>query len=99
MSYPVHHGYFLGGKDDTSGRDSFVYMGTDGEPIAAKWKTFKVHFRYTESDSWIAPYIIPQIPMVCDLISDPHEKIDLIQTTVSFDWVIGAALRPLIALN
>jgi len=90
---------FMFGQADTSGRDTFVYMGSDGEPIAVKWKTFKVHFRYTQSDSWIAPYLKPQIPMVCDLISDPHEKIDLMQTKASYDWVIGAALRPLIELN
>ena len=90
---------FMLGQADTSGRDTFIYMGSDGEPIAVKWKTFKVHFRYTQSDSWIAPYLKPQIPMVCDLISDPKEKIDLMQTKASYDWVIGAAFRPLIALN
>jgi arylsulfatase len=64
---------FMLGQADTSGRDNFVYFGTDGQPISAKWKTFKVHYRYTDSDSWIAPYIKPQIPMVCDLITDPNE--------------------------
>ena len=44
---------FLLGEAETSGRDHFVYMGTDGELISAKWKTFKVHFRYTDSNSWI----------------------------------------------
>ena len=89
---------FMLGKADTSGRDSFVFMGTDGEPISAKWKTFKVHFRYTESTSWIAPYIKPQIPMVCALISDPKETIDLMQFQLTYGWVIGAAAAPLIAL-
>ena len=59
----------------------------------------KVHFRYTESTSWIAPYVKPQIPMVCDLISDPHETIDLMQADLTYGWVIGAAMRPMIALN
>jgi arylsulfatase len=90
---------FVLGEDDTSGREYFVYMGTDGEVISIKWKTMKVHFRYTESTSWIAPHIKPQIPMVCDLISDPHETIDLMQSDLTYGWVIGAALRPLIALN
>jgi len=89
---------FMLGEDDTSGREHFVYMGTDGEVISVKWKTMKVHFRYTESASWIAPYIKPQIPMVCDLISDPHETIDLMQSDLTLGWVIGAALRPIIAL-
>jgi len=89
---------FMLGKTDNSGRDNFVYMGTDGEPISAKWKTFKVHFRYTESDSWIAPYIKPQFPMVCDLITDPNETIDLMQSHLTYGWVIGAASAPLIAV-
>jgi arylsulfatase len=90
---------FLLGQADSSGRDSFVYMGTDGELISAKWKTFKVHFRLTDSNNWIAPYVKPQIPMVCDLISDPKELFDLMSSEVTYGWVVGAALRPVIALN
>jgi arylsulfatase len=86
------------GKAENSGRDNFIYIGTDGEPISAKWKTFKVHFRMTDSDSWIAPYIKPQIPMVCDLISDPNETIDLMQSHLTYAWVIGAASAPLVSL-
>jgi arylsulfatase len=89
---------FLRGESDTSGRESFVYYGTDAEVIAVKWKTMKVHFRYTESTSWIAPYVKPQIPMVCDLVSDPHETIDLMQSDLTVGWVIGAALRPVLEL-
>jgi arylsulfatase len=89
---------FMLGQADTSGRDNFVYFGTDGQPISAKWKTFKVHYRYTDSDSWIAPYIKPQIPMVCDLITDPNETIDLMQSQLTYAWVIGAASAPLGAL-
>jgi arylsulfatase len=89
---------FMQGQADTSGRDNFLYMGTDGQPISAKWKNFKVHFRYTDSDSWIAPYIKPQIPMVCDLINDPNENIDLMQSRLTYAWVIGAAAAPLGAL-
>jgi hypothetical protein len=36
--------------------------------------------------------------MVCDLISDPHETIDLMQSDLTLAWVIGAALRPVIEL-
>ena len=89
---------FMLGETEGSGRDHFVYMGTDGQPISAKWKTFKVHFRVTDSDSWIAPYIKPQIPMVFDLISDPNESIDLMQSHLTYAWVIGAASAPLIEL-
>ena len=36
---------FLIGDAETSGRESSVYMGSDGELVAVKWKTMKVHFR------------------------------------------------------
>jgi arylsulfatase len=89
---------FMLGESETSGRETFVYTGTDGELIATKWKTYKVHFRYTESTSWIAPYIKPQIPMVCDLVADPHETIDLMQSDLTAGWVIGAAMQPVLHL-
>jgi arylsulfatase len=90
---------FMQGQADTSGRDNFLYIGTDGQPISAKWKSFKVHFRYTETDSWTSPYIKPQIPLVCDLILDPQENIDLMQSQLTYAWVIGAAMMPLVALQ
>ena len=90
---------FLLGDAEGSGREHYLYMGTDGEPISAKWKTMKVHFRYTESDSWIAPYIKPQMPMVCDLVADPHETIDLMQSDLTAGWVIAAAMAPVVALQ
>ena len=90
---------FLLGQSDGSGRESFLYLGSDGEPVAVKWKTIKVHFRYTESSSWIAPYVTPQLPMVCDLTSDPHETIDLMQADLTMAWAIGVAMEPVVALQ
>jgi len=90
---------FVKGEAETSGRETFVYNGSDGELLAVKWKTMKIHFRYTESESWIAPYVKPQIPMVCDLITDPHETIDLMQSDLTAGWVIGAAMAPVVALH
>ena len=90
---------FILGQVETSGREHFVFIGSDGELISVKWKTMKVHFRYTESSSWTAPYVRPQIPMVCDLISDPHETIDLMQSDLTAGWVIGAAMAPVVALG
>jgi arylsulfatase len=89
---------FMQGEAATSGRDNYLYIGVDGEVISAKWKNFKVHFRYTEEDSWTAPYIKRQVPMVMDLINDPQEKIDLMDSELVYAWVIGAASAPLAAL-
>ena len=79
------------GQAKTSGRDYYLYMGVDAQPISVKWKTFKVHFRYTEEYSWTAPYIKRQVPMVFDLINDPHEEIDLMDAELTYAWVIGVA--------
>jgi arylsulfatase A-like enzyme len=90
---------FMLGQADTSGRDNYLYMGVDAEVISAKWKTFKVHFRYTDEYSWSAPYIKRQVPMVMNLINDPHEEIDLMDAELTYGWVIGMAAQPLIALQ
>ena len=82
---------FMLGQADTSGRDHYIYMGVDAQPISVKWKSFKVHFRYTEEYSWTAPYIKRQVPMVFDLINDPHEEIDLMDAELTYAWVIGIA--------
>jgi hypothetical protein len=89
---------FMLGEAETSGRDLYLYMGVDAEPISVKWKSFKVHFRYTEEYSWTAPYIKRQVPMVMNLINDPHEEIDLMDAELTYAWVIGAASAPLVAL-
>jgi arylsulfatase A-like enzyme len=89
---------FLSGEAE-SPREHFVFLGTDGEPVAVKWKTMKVHFRYTESDSWTAPLVKPQIPSVYDLFADPAETVNLMDTELTVSWVIGQAMRPLVELE
>ena len=90
---------FLLGDTDSSGREHFVMLGTDGEVVSVKWKTMKIHFRYTESDSWTAPLVKPQIPSVYDLVADPAESVDLMNSDLTVTWVIGEAMRPLIELK
>ena len=89
---------FLRG-DRESPREYFAFLGTDGEPVAVKWKTMKVHFRYTETDSWTAPWVRPQIPSVYDLYADPAETQNLMDTDLTVSWVIGEAMRPLVELR
>ena len=40
---------FMLGKSDTSGRDSYMFFGPDGELMSIKWKIYKMIFRYTEN--------------------------------------------------
>ena len=84
------------GESDSSGRDHFVFLGTDGEVVSVKWKTMKVHFRYTETDSWTAPLVKPQIPSVYDLFADPGETLNLMDADLTVAWVIRAAMEPLV---
>src|ERR1700736_5958569 len=37
------------GKSDTTGRDSYMFFGPDGELMSIKWKIYKTIFRYTEN--------------------------------------------------
>jgi arylsulfatase A-like enzyme len=80
---------FILGESESSGRDSFLYFGTDGEPVSAKWKTLKIHFRYVESDAWTAAYVKPQLPLVCDLVADPKETVDLLGGCLEMGWAVG----------
>lgn len=89
---------FLEGNTE-SPREHFLFLGTDGEVVSAKWKTMKVHFRYTESDSWTAPLVTPQIPSVYDLHADPAETQNLMHVDRPAPWAIGQAMRPLVALK
>jgi arylsulfatase A-like enzyme len=90
----------LFGDSEESGRDNFMFYGTDGELLTVKWKTMKVHFRKVlEGGALFGPYVKPQIPAIYDLVADPQEKNDIAETTMSDAWAIGAALRPVIALQ
>ena len=68
---------FMLGKSDTTGRDSYMFFGVDGELMSIKWKIYKTIFRYTETPAVEKPYIAPQFPMFYDLTSDPHEDNNL----------------------
>jgi hypothetical protein len=55
---------FMVGKSNTTGRNSYMFFGTDGELLSIKWKIYKTIFRYTQAPLAIEkPYIKPQIPM------------------------------------
>lgn len=89
---------FLLGDTDTSSRDSFVFIGTDGEPWSVKWKNFKVHFQLAVNDKWTSPIVKPQIPSVYDLTADPTETVNLMESELTLSWVVKAAMQPLVEL-
>jgi arylsulfatase len=85
---------FMLGKSKSTGRDIYPFFGTDGELMSIKWKTYKMIFRYAESPVSIQkPYVKPQLPMVYDLTSDPHEDNNLMYTDLTLGWVYAPSLK------
>jgi arylsulfatase A-like enzyme len=78
---------FMLGKSDTTGRDSYMFFGTDGGLMSIKWKIYKTIFRYTDSAE--RPYIKPQFPMIYDLSSDPHEDNNLLTSELTCGWILA----------
>ena len=80
----------LGASNET-GRDTYLFFGTDGELMSVKWKHFKLIFRYSEGVEH--PIVTPQFPMVYDLSSDPHEDFNLFNTDMTVGWLLVPAFR------
>ena len=89
------------GASEESGREHFILYGTDGGLLTVKWKTMKVHFRTVleAGGALFGPYLTPQFPAIYDLIADPQEKNNIIETSLSDGWAIGSALRPVVAVE
>ncbi|WFB35020.1 sulfatase-like hydrolase/transferase [Kiritimatiellota bacterium B12222] len=78
------------GTSDSSGRDSYMFLGTDGKLMSIKWKLYKIIFRYTETPvAAEKTFVKPQFPMVYDLSSDPHEDNNLFYSDLTIDWVLA----------
>lgn len=81
---------FMLGKSPTTGRNSYMFFGTDGELMSVKWRYYKMVMRYAPGPALEAinnPYVTPQLPMFFDLSSDPHENFNLWSTTLTMGWV------------
>jgi arylsulfatase len=87
---------FMVGKSETTGRNSYMFFGTDGGLLSVKWEIYKIIFRYTENTLRPAieqPYVKPQFPLIYDLSSDPHEDSNLFCTDLSNGWMLGPPLK------
>jgi arylsulfatase A-like enzyme len=87
---------FMLGNSETTGRDSYMFFGTDGGLLSVKWKIYKMIFRYTENTVRPAieqPYVKPQLPMCYDLSSDPHEDNNLMYSDLTNGWMLAPAFR------
>jgi arylsulfatase A-like enzyme len=87
---------FMLGKSDSSGRDSYMFFGPDGELMSIKWKIYKMIFRYTENTMHPAiqsGFTTPQFSMFYDLSSDPHEDSNLFYTDLTCGWMLAPAFK------
>ncbi len=81
---------FMLGKSETTGRDTYMFFGTDGELMSVKWQYYKMILRYTPGPGPEAinqGYVTAQLPMFFDLSSDPHEDYNLWSATLTMGWV------------
>ena len=79
------------GKSNTTGRDSYMLFGPDGELMSVKWKMYKTILRYSEGVD--KPIVKPQFPMFYDLSSDPHEDWNLFATRLDNGWMMAPVFR------
>ena len=85
---------FMLGKSDKTGRESYMFFGVDGELMSIKFGVYKVIFRYTTDAPAIqSPYVKPQLPMVYDLSSDPHENYNVNWTDMTVGWMLAPCLK------
>ena len=85
---------FMLGKSDTTGRDTYMFFGDDGELMSIKWKYYKTVFRYTvDAPALQSAYLKPQLPMIYDLSNDPHEDHNLWVTDLTMTWMFAPNYR------
>jgi arylsulfatase A-like enzyme len=87
---------FLMGKSDTTGREHYMFFGTDGTLLSVKWRYYKMILRYVPGPAEQAinhGYITAQLPMFFDLSSDPHEDNNLWSYTLTMGWVYDPMLE------
>jgi len=90
---------FMLGKSKTTGRDTYMFFGADGELMSVKWKNFQTVMRYTDNNPPASPaiqsgYIKPTLPMMYDLSKDPHQDSNLWYTNLTNGWVLAPTLKP-----
>jgi arylsulfatase A-like enzyme len=83
---------FLLGTSKTTGRETLIHIGPDGEVWSSKWRTVKAVFRWSPNIE--GPINTPQFPMVYDLGSDPGESVNLFAAKLDMGWMFGVAAAP-----
>ncbi len=69
---------YLAGKTDDSPRKEFVYMSDDGDVLALRYESWKMHFMVQMARGttavWLAPFVPLRAPLIINLRMDPFER-------------------------
>jgi arylsulfatase len=82
---------FLLGKSESTGRDSYMLFGADGQMMSVRWKIYKGVFRYCEGVD--KPILQPLFPIFYDLSSDPHEDWNMFDVRLDNPWMLVPVYR------
>ncbi|MBS1878974.1 MAG: arylsulfatase [Actinobacteria bacterium] len=85
---------FLLGKSETSGRQSVIFFGPDGELMSVKFKNWKMWLRYSEGVD--KPIVQPQFPLIFDLGADPNERYNIFSDRLDMGFVFGIMMKPIV---
>jgi len=86
---------FMLGESKSTGREDYMFSGTDGKLMSVKWRYYKMIKRMTPGpalDAVNQDYVEPQLPLFFDLSSDPQENFNLWTTTLTMGWVFDPML-------
>lgn len=79
------------GASNEANRDAFSFYGPDSSLMSVKWGTYKVIFRYSEGMA--LPIVSPQWPLVYDLVNDPHEDWNMMDSKLDMFWIFDPVYR------
>jgi arylsulfatase A-like enzyme len=81
---------FLLGKSEETGRETAIYITSDGSIAAARWRNLKVVLRTCESIEH--PIVSPNFPMIFDLENDTAERYNLANYRFDNMWMAYVVL-------
>jgi arylsulfatase len=85
---------FLLGKSKETGREHWLFFGSDGELMSAKYKNIKIVLRTCEGIE--SPVVKPVLPMLFDVENDPSERYNLMDYRFDGNWMAYAIAPALV---
>jgi arylsulfatase A-like enzyme len=91
---------YLGGEEERTPRQGFIYFSDDGDLVALRFDNWKVVFmeqrRQGTLEVWAEPFTPLRVPKLFNLRTDPFERADTTSNTY-WDWLLSKAYLVLAA--